>query len=148
MPLPGCLLHSGTPFPMSSPICAIVFPWSFSLSICVSFSHHVCVLYFLCLFWGRIIFYIATQFSISFFFYFFVAVNLVSFSMTFSHCPFHLSPPLLVHYSCFSSSLSSLIPHPLSFTFESYCSTRLTIFAWNGIINLILCGTSVVCMAS
>ena len=67
VPLPGCPLHSGTPFLVSSPICAVVFPWSFSLCICVPFSHHVYVVYFLCLFWGRIIFSIGTH-SLSFFF--------------------------------------------------------------------------------
>jgi len=148
VPLPGCLLHSGTPFPMSSLICAIVFPLILlSQHLCSLFSPCLCSLLSLSLL-GKNNFLYCNTVLYFFFFYFFVAINLVSFSMTFSHYSFHLSLPLLVHCYCFSSSFSSLIPHPLSFTFSSYCSTRLTVFAWNGIINLILCATSVVCMAS
>lgn len=98
MPLPGCLLHSGTPFPMSSPICAIVFPLILlSQHLCSLFSPCLCSLLSLSLLRKNNFLYCNTV--LYFFFYFFVAVNLVSFSMTFSHYSFHLpsSPgPLLM----------------------------------------------------
>ena len=138
VPLPGCPLHSGTPsLPVPSPICAVVLPWSFSLGICVPFSHHVCVLHLLCLFRGRIIFYIPTH-----------SLIIIIFSLFYGCLSYLL---FLDIFPLLLSSLPSFLGLLLVFLFilllsnPSPRSMRIIVVAWDGIVNLVPCAMTDVC---